>query len=412
VVEPDDVQTKFSWVYDCGSKRTTRVKNEIVSMETWHSWPEEIDLFVLSHLDDDHVNGVERFLRTRRAKCLALPYLDVATRLAQAASVTGDPCSASTALLQLDPIQWLRSNGLSDQVDSILFVRGGRRNPNDDRAEAAPEPLPFSPDWEQRERLAVETSYAADLEDDFRRRLEINQRDPEILSRQHNVPTRVSGLSFELMFFCTQMHKLFRDDGAGGQVANRSGAALAIVQADVNAIMQRYRLSDLSRGPRRGWRAKLREVYDRHFGKHGPERNNISLCLFTRPLGVDVESCAFFEREYDRTADELEIPVFNKASLLCLGDLHVNQDVINEMKDHFGIQRWNSLFAVQVPHHGSTHSWEPGNAVAISPDWFIHCVPDASTSHPHADVQADLHGCHVMRADYRTRVSLNYHFIR
>jgi glyoxylase-like metal-dependent hydrolase (beta-lactamase superfamily II) len=124
----------FSWVYDCGSKRTKRISEVIEEIEGLQCWPEKIDLFVLSHFDDDHVNGVERLLRTRSVRCLALPYMDIGQRLQQASSVASDPCSASTALLQLDPVQWLTSQGLSDKVETVLMIRGGARDSPPKRA--------------------------------------------------------------------------------------------------------------------------------------------------------------------------------------------------------------------------------------------------------------------------------------
>ena len=68
----DERAESFSWIYDCGSKRTTRIDQELTSLEGWEKWPEEVNLLVLSHFDDDHVNGVERLLRSRRVRILAL----------------------------------------------------------------------------------------------------------------------------------------------------------------------------------------------------------------------------------------------------------------------------------------------------------------------------------------------------
>ncbi|MNF96897.1 hypothetical protein D3C84_797050 [compost metagenome] len=96
------------------------------------------------------------------------------------------------------------------------------------------------------------------------------------------------------------------------------------------------------------------------------------------------------------------------AASLWLGDLKVDAATLRSMREHYGVKRWSSLSAVQVPHHGSRHSWEVGNAAKFAPDLFIHCVPDASKLHPHAYVESDLRDFNVLRADYRYGVSIRF----
>ena len=107
----DGCGTVFRWVYDCGSKRTKRIATAIGDLP--HGF-EQIDLLVISHFDDDHINGIEELIRTRRVCRLALPYLDFPQRLAQAASIEGQGTSWSTALFQLDPLGWLARKGGPD----------------------------------------------------------------------------------------------------------------------------------------------------------------------------------------------------------------------------------------------------------------------------------------------------------
>ncbi|MGM7651398.1 MBL fold metallo-hydrolase [Serratia marcescens] len=142
----------FSWIYDCGSKRTTRIEQELSFLEAWGKWPKEIDLLVLSHFDNDHVNGVERLLRSRRVRTLALPYMDVGQSLAYAASIGTDPCSISTATFQLNPIDWLQARGLAGQVDTLLLVQGGPHDNNDIPFEGEPVPLIGGPESNQIKR--------------------------------------------------------------------------------------------------------------------------------------------------------------------------------------------------------------------------------------------------------------------
>lgn len=400
----------FSWVYDCGSKRPTRLNAEILNIEHWECWPDEIDLFVLSHFDDDHVNGVERFLSSRRVRHLALPYMDAAQRLAAACATDGGACSASTALFQLDTLAWLRSRGLSDRVDAILRVRGGRRGPDDPTTDAPASPLPFTRDENdiRRERAPQQDDA---VQGDYFQGVQVMPGDPQVLTWHHTTPTSRYHVPIEFMFFNTKQNDLFKKDASGHLIAKRSGASIGLVQAEVSAVMHRYRLTDLSKAPRRSWREALRKVYDRHFGHASQARNNISLCLLVRPRAANVGSCSiFYSGSFTRPSANWA-PDLNKAGVLLLGDLRIDSAVINEMQDHFGAFRWNAISGVQVPHHGSLHSWTAGNAAAFAPQWFVHCVPDSSAHHPHELVEQDLAGFEVLRADYQTRVAFDYHTV-
>lgn len=398
--------TIFSWIYDCGSKRPTQIAQEISELEGWPEWPHKVDLLVLSHFDDDHVNGLERLLLHRSIEVLALPYMDVAQRLMNSASVVGETCSASTALLQLDPFRWLKARGLSDRVGSILFVRGGPRGDNDPPVDADPRPLPGPRDSNDPDRLKPERDLDETFHLDYLEEIDAKiDFSPRVVLWEHAMPASYSGLPVELMFFNSEQPDFFRRDKSGARIARRSGMSVRAVQSEIQSIMKSYGLLDLSRPPRRKWRDALRVSYDKHFGSTSQQRNNISLCLLVRPRSLEVGSCGIFSRR-----DACRMPVLSKAGLLCLGDLRIDQGVLSEMQKHFGPDRWSSIACVQVPHHGSRHSWEKGNAAAFAPDWFVQCVPDWSALHPHTSVTTDLQGFQVLRADYRHRVAFEYHF--
>lgn len=71
--EIDFWDTKFRWVYDCGSKQEDeRERNrEIDNVKKLG----DIDVLYLSHLDDDHVNGIARLLDNHKVKDVVIPHL-------------------------------------------------------------------------------------------------------------------------------------------------------------------------------------------------------------------------------------------------------------------------------------------------------------------------------------------------
>ncbi|RAK18960.1 metallo-beta-lactamase superfamily protein [Salipiger aestuarii] len=60
------------WVYDCGSNQADALKREVGSIAR----DSEIDLLFLSHLDSDHVNGVDLLLSQVKVREVILPYLN------------------------------------------------------------------------------------------------------------------------------------------------------------------------------------------------------------------------------------------------------------------------------------------------------------------------------------------------
>lgn len=63
----------FNFVYDCGTKtKGTYLKNAIDSLPS-----KDIDFVAISHLHDDHINGLEYLLKTKNVKKIFLPFFDV-----------------------------------------------------------------------------------------------------------------------------------------------------------------------------------------------------------------------------------------------------------------------------------------------------------------------------------------------
>lgn len=398
----------FSWVYDCGSKRKKRIDESLKVLDGFGAWPREVDLLVLSHFDDDHVNGVEQLLKYRKVRVLALPYMDVGHKLACLASVCADPCSASVAAFQIDPIGWLKSRGLSEQVDTVLLVQGGPRGDDDPAVDGEPVPLPTGPDDNQMGEGRSESSVMSSL---LRLGSAIGKNSsssPHLAILKHFESAVAYGLPLELVFFNATQPSLFLKDKCGDLVARRSRCSISAVQVEVDFNMRIHGLDDLSGPPKRKWREALRQVYVKHFGSSSQQRNNISLCLLVRPakrINTRPFNVVWRGMHYGLT------DVSNRAGTLLLGDLRIDSSTLAEMKAHFGTTRWAELGVVQVPHHGSQHSWMPGAATAFGSDLFVHCVPDTSFQHPHRSVDADLGKKVVLRADYREVVLMELFLI-
>lgn len=409
----------FSWAYDCGSKRKSKTEAAISALTSSpfnNGWTreEQIDLLVLSHFDNDHVNGVETFLRTWAVKWLALPYTDLPQRLAQAAGLTTDRCSDSTALLQLSPLTWLRYRRLNEQVESILVV-DGRRPPETNNT--SDRPLDDLPDSWPQNHSGPEDYYVDRIE--RKRRLanggatDLGEKTtghpgasnqmgsgPKLATLHHSQAFNAIGGNVEFMFYNSHQPSLCSTTSTGVHTARRSGATMAAIDAEVQDVVRRYNIGVPRGRPRPLWKKALRDIYDHHFGSSSHARNNISLCLMTRTIMPCKAKCIPCLRRYSH-------PKKSAGSLL-LGDLKIDGAIIASMQEHFGAVRWNDLEVVQVPHHGSQHSWEPGIASMFDAGLFIHCIPTVSPHHPHPTVTADLAPHYVLKANYHKGVQVNF----
>lgn len=109
------VDGKFHWIYDCGSNQTEALDREIdlVSVQGI------VDCLFLSHLDSDHVNGVDRLLARTHVREVVMPYLNDLDRLVAAAHDDARGMLTGSFLIFLDDIEgWFRSRG----VTKITFI--------------------------------------------------------------------------------------------------------------------------------------------------------------------------------------------------------------------------------------------------------------------------------------------------
>lgn len=410
-----DHQPFFSWVYDCGSRRAKPLDDAMDMLKKSSLWPDPIDMLVLSHFDDDHVNRIEKLLTQRKVKCLVLPFSEWQQRLREVVIGGKKGVSPSTALLQLDPVGWLEALGLSERVKTIMLVQGG--SPDPDALPLDPMPLPTEPNpnleaFDPTDKDAVR----------MRSELALGQKGKnssvEIKSVSHRTPMRARTLPMEFMFYNAEISGPDLDiikNTASGLVAKKSGLALAAVRTQVEtAIGALGLIPPFSKLPP-DWRQQLKECYEMHFGSTSEAKNNISLCMHVRPLPSQelVERCCIFpssdSTDVQITDHSFHVFDYARPAVLYTGDLALDATVIAAMKTHFGPTRWQQTGVTQVPHHGSQHSWEAGNASLLAPSAFVHCAP-GSAAHPHPSVVADLKTHAVFTADYASSVTLDYHF--
>lgn len=198
-----DSNKVYSWIYDCGSKRSQAVKNALARIKSWKTWSDPVDLLVLSHFDDDHVNGLEDLLKQQRVTCLVMPFSDWQQRLREVAIGGAKGVTPSTAHLQLDPVGWLESTGLIERVETLLLIQGGRSEPNAEPINLTPLPTGHNHRNENNNILEDETVESVLSELRLGSTGKGNSIKVEILPHQH--PVRKTALPMEFMFYNAEL---------------------------------------------------------------------------------------------------------------------------------------------------------------------------------------------------------------
>ena len=121
---------KFRYVYDCGSNKLSRVREEIDKV---FQEGDRIDILFLSHFDYDHVNGVQYLLSRCNISTVIIPYLSEDEKYAfmlRNAAWGRVEDSISTIRMIENPEEWF-----GGRVDRIISVSHG----SDDESGSPPE---------------------------------------------------------------------------------------------------------------------------------------------------------------------------------------------------------------------------------------------------------------------------------
>lgn len=104
----------FAWAYDCGSDQLSALHSQIQNVGGT-----AFKVLFLSHLDDDHVVGVDRLLTASRVDEVVLPYIgDNEWALHLAASASAGTLSGTFIDLAGDPAGWFGARG----VQRLIYI--------------------------------------------------------------------------------------------------------------------------------------------------------------------------------------------------------------------------------------------------------------------------------------------------
>lgn len=410
LISRTDHKVAFSWVYDCGSKRRSWLSDLIDSYKKSYftrpflpvDFREKIDMLCVSHFDADHVNGLEKLLSEFSVDTLVLPYLPLNTRLEIVLSLDLEaPDDTSAMLFAIDPIGFLTDRGYLEKISKVLFIKGS--NPegavpisNDD----------FNPRGPDENSESIFRNVGTSINSDENYNLEgLGQTKVWTLDDKRAVQ----------IFGCWEF--VFYNKELPGGLAPKSSASLIDIQQEVIKTLLGLNLTGkTTKKDTTKWRKKIREIYEKHFGSSSEGRNDISLVLYSNHINSKSIKYSCWPYCDLILYKDLQMPVScvpaskDQTGLLLTGDISLRNSDISKLQSHLGGQRWKSVNLLQIPHHGSIHSWQVGNAKLLPSEFNVFNVPDSDKSghHPHIDVLEDFKNKKILFANYSTGISMNF----
>ncbi len=402
----------FRIVYDCGTETGGDALEREVTIYQRHIHDAPLDMLVLSHLDADHVNGLSLLLDNALiVRNVFLPYLSPVQRMIAAAGA-GDEADPNYFELLADPVGFLEGRG----VENIIFVGGGE---DDSARSSGDNDLPFRPSDEDGDAPNLD-----DLEMDSEGKMRFEKGEaressksggrptPEVLpcgepgteGESATAPTKKANLFFKTdrrpfrLTRCWQ-GKFFHRDDMRLPIVSICASLDFTIQTTDSASVRRYKrfLRDvhnnfgtldagrLVRAIRNeAERVTLQTCYHHIRSNH----NDVSLVLWHGPIPERARAQLTSSASTIRPRQLDLFDERNRGTLLT-GDLTCEDTVMINMERHFGRRLTDTAF-LQVPHHGSMHSWNTRLLTGPNVIPIISAGTRNPYRHPHNDVLQDL----------------------
>ena len=367
---------RFHWLYDCGSNQIDALKREIAAVAARGP----VDCLFLSHLDSDHINGIDYLLAQASVTEVVLPYLNDLDRLVAAAhdAKTGALSGGFLTFLG-DMAGWFAARG----VERVTFI--DPRDDDDDAEFPAPEFPSGGDDFEPREsRISGERDAAGAIQHKWRggQRPDFNVAE-QLRSQLYDIT--VQHLATDAILVLKSRQGTI--DWLLAPFAHRPSKTqlLAFRRAMYKKFGPKYlsRLGKLIED--RAVRDEIRDFYDLVWTDH----NLVSMALYAGP------TISPNWRGHCSSAPPgswYHHPMGGAAGWLGTGDMHLDVGVRRKAFLRHYRELLDQVNVFGLPHHGSHRNFHP--SVPGEMRALTQCVAAAGPNgygHPNPDVIDIVH---------------------
>lgn len=365
---------RFSFVYDCGSlsnkeslyreildfKKSLEISSKTKKMQ--------IDMIVLSHLHDDHINGLGKLLKNVEVGIVVMPYLSNEELYFCAAGATR--LTKFTKKFYTDPFETLLNSG----VKRVILTNSNENNAENEK-------------FNSNNKVEAENESESDLVFHWSSKNVKHHRhgnmNVDILDISKSFMFQIDLKKFNWLFnfFNIPIEKSVVDKFNHIYLKFRKKYG----NLSIEEIIANNRL-----------RRELREVYEKNISS---DLNRTSTVVSHEPVSCKSYLHANERPNYSFNSllsiyDKYEHPWFRTATLLT-GDIDFSENthLINYIqkytKNYFGI--------MSVPHHGAYNNWISSDWKELNPNYYI--ISYGLTNryrHPDMRVIEEINNTHKM----------------
>ena len=358
----------FSFVYDCGG--TKKCINKCVK-NFWDTLPpieggtaskKRIDLLVLSHLHEDHINGLPTLLQNTLVDVVVMPYYTMEQRILCA--IEAHSLNDEVVAFLNDPPRYLASMGVGRIIEA---------NGHDDKNDEG-----FLGDRETRPEREGRPPYSPiefdDLDEQSSGYIGESRTYRQIVGKSFTSRTRDKKWVFN--FECLPILKVQLED----------------LKYDLNGLLGDYKGMQLSDIITSIEFKKLKMIYKKHINHN---LNKTSVLMYHAPYNAHTSFSSFLERYFFRGCYPYHIgySCHNTGTLLT-GDMELESgeslDILSNL---------DNAAVMSVPHHGASSGTGIYAKGPIPDLQVISCGITNSYGHPHPEILYVLKDRQVIRCD-------------
>lgn len=326
---------QFDFVYDCGTYSKMRYLDNEINIYKTELKNETLDLLIISHFDEDHVNGVVNLLRDIKCKRLIIPYYEPIERLLLYATSTSED-DGYRAMLQ-NPINYFIGGDFD--IDEILLIGG----PDEDEEGAEINPNNPKPDgsnsdnFSEGEEFKFTTVYVEGSERDQLIN-DILQKDGDTnINEKLQFIKKPYSVKIDIWEFIFYLKK------------HDNRRLIEAFTNDVDALLNQDngKITDLFDSIKV---AKLKQIYRKYYGQN---LNNTSLVTYHGPTINHVHPII---RPFGNYSRYFSVGI-KKCGTLLTGDIDISSARACEAMLNYFTTQISKIRFFQVPHHGAKANW-------------------------------------------------------
>jgi len=363
----------FNYVYDCGSENRKALMRAVDKYLAFlRRIPGgQIDILFVSHLDKDHVSGVDCLATNAALDTVVLPYLSVAERILLLTAATGTGSVDGNYLHMIgDPVGWFSARG----VRTIIFFQEGGENQHSD----LPGGGPFPTD-EPAKAGAIRVD--KDVLAPFRQPSQPGQADVFVAPGDIALPVTVYGQEMNWAFLPFVHPERERQEFFLEEFKKLVHEAFPIEDGKVPQNMYGFLVSMMKR-------PEIVEKLAEAYLDIRADRNLTSLALYSGPLQQVKQRYRFVNsRGYPNGTWGSHFD-YSDGEIGWLGTGDAN--LLRQRRRQLYLQRYgavmNRVVTIALPHHGSRHNFHSDILPPHARFYTVGVGNNNSYKHPHNEV--------------------------